>query len=102
MTITVGHYPRGTSKGNKRAHGLFAFLTQHWRGTPLVRDAVMVRLLAGTTNTKGLWVEGHLGTNTYDMGITVSDSDVAAVRLPRPALHGEWDYAILPAPAPIE
>jgi Rhodopirellula transposase DDE domain len=37
LTITVTHLPPGTSKWNKIEHRLFAFITQNWRGKPLVR-----------------------------------------------------------------
>ena len=36
LTITVCHLPPGTSKWNKIEHKLFAFITQNWRGKPLV------------------------------------------------------------------
>ena len=36
ISITVCHLPPGTSKWNKIEHRLFAFITQNWRGEPLV------------------------------------------------------------------
>jgi DDE family transposase len=36
LTITAGPLPPGTSKWNKIEHRLFAFITQNWRGKPLV------------------------------------------------------------------
>ena len=36
LTITVAHYPPGTSKWNKIEHRLFAFITHNWRGNPLL------------------------------------------------------------------
>jgi hypothetical protein len=37
MAITVCHLPPGTSKWNRIEHRLFSFITQNWRGKPLVR-----------------------------------------------------------------
>jgi hypothetical protein len=36
IEITVCHVPPGTSKWNKIEHRLFSFITQNWRGKPLV------------------------------------------------------------------
>ena len=54
--ITVCHFPPGTSKWNKIEHRLFSFITQNWRGKPLVSHQVIVNLIAATTTTTGLTV----------------------------------------------
>ena len=36
IEITVCHVPPGTSKWNKIEHRLFSFITQNWRGKPLI------------------------------------------------------------------
>jgi Rhodopirellula transposase DDE domain len=36
LTLSVCHFPPGTSKWNKIEHRLFSFITQNWRGRPLV------------------------------------------------------------------
>ena len=36
LSITVAHLPPGTSKWNRIEHRLFAFITQNWRGKPLL------------------------------------------------------------------
>jgi hypothetical protein len=97
LTITVGHLPPGTSKWNQIEHRLFSFVTQNWRGQPLVSHEVIVNLIAGTRNTKGLRVECHLDTNQYPAGIKVSDSELGQVNLRRHEFHGEWNYTILPS-----
>jgi hypothetical protein len=53
LTIEVTHLPPGTSKWNKIEHRLFSFISQNWRGKPLVSHEVIVQLIAATTNTKG-------------------------------------------------
>jgi hypothetical protein len=54
LTITVCHYPPGTSKWNKIEHRLFSFIAMNWRGKPLVSLATTVNLIAGTTTQAGL------------------------------------------------
>lgn len=48
LPITVCHFPPGTSKWNKIEHRLFSFITQNWRGKPLVSHKVIVNLIAET------------------------------------------------------
>ena len=58
LRITVCHFPPGTSKWNKIEHRLFSFISQNWRGKPLVSHEVIVNLIAATTTRKGLQVQG--------------------------------------------
>ena len=96
LSITVAHLPPGTSKWNRIEHRLFAFITQNWRGKPLLTHQVIVQLIASTTTEKGLTVQCRLDENTYDKGIKVSDAEMAKLNI-RPAdFHGEWNYTIQP------
>jgi len=56
LKIAVTHLPPGTSKWNKIEHRLFAFITQNWRGKPLVSHQVIVQLIGATTTETGLKV----------------------------------------------
>jgi Rhodopirellula transposase DDE domain len=96
LTITVCHYPPGTSKWNKIEHRLFSVITQNWRGRPLVSYAVILSLIAATTTTTGLTVESSLDTNLYPTGHTLTDAHMATVQLERHAFHGDWNYTINP------
>jgi transposase len=96
LTITVCHYPPGTSKWNKIEHRLFSFITHNWRGRPLVSYAVILSLIAATTTTTGLTVESYLDTNLYPTGRTPTDAQMATVHLERHAFHGDWNYTITP------
>jgi hypothetical protein len=96
ISITICHLPPGTSKWNKIEHRLFAFITQNWRGKPLVSHQVIVQLIANTTTDTGLTVACRLDDNTYEKGIKVSDAEMAALNI-RPAnFHGEWNYTFVP------
>jgi transposase len=96
LHISVCHFPPGTSKWNKIEHRLFSFISQNWRGKPLVSHEVIVNLIAATTTTKGLRVTSRLDTNSYPKGIKVADKELAMVKLERDEFHGEWNYKILP------
>jgi transposase len=98
LRIAVCHFPPGTSKWNKIEHRLFSFISQNWRGKPLLSFEVIVNLIAATTTTKGLKVQAELDSGTYPAGTKIDDSELAGVRLRRDAFHGDWNYEIHPHP----
>lgn len=96
----MGEKASNGSSTRKIEHRLFSFISQNWRGRPLVSYAVIVSLIAATRTAAGLTVQCELDTNTYPAGRKVSDAELAGVRLERAAFHGDWNYAILPRSAP--
>ena len=94
--IAVCHFPPGTSKWNKIEHRLFSFITQNWRGKPLISHQVIVNLIAATTTKKGLTVRCALDHNQYPAGRKVSDQELKAINITRDDFHGEWNYTISP------
>jgi len=96
LVLNVCHFPPGTSKWNKIEHRLFSFITQNWRGKPLVSHQAIVSLIASTTTSTGLVVKAALDTNHYDTEIKVSDAQLAELRLERHEFHGDWNYTISP------
>jgi Rhodopirellula transposase DDE domain len=96
LKLTVSHFPPGTSKWNKVEHRLFSFLTQNWRGKPLVSVQVIVNLIAATRTSKGLIVKAALDEGKYETGISVSDEQMAELNLKPAKFHGEWNYTITP------
>ena len=97
--ITVCHLPPGTSKWNKIEHRLFSFITQNWRGKPLLTHQVIVNLIAATTTKTGLRVRSQVDSRVYAKGRRVSDKELADVNLEPNAFHGEWNYTIRPTVA---
>jgi Rhodopirellula transposase DDE domain len=96
IEITVCHVPPGTSKWNKIEHRLFSFITQNWRGKPLVSYLVIVQLIASTTTNKGLTVACRLDESDYAKGIKVTDAEMAALNIKPADFHAEWNYTIAP------
>jgi transposase len=96
LELRVCHLPPGTSKWNKIEHRLFSFISQNWRGKPLVSHQVIVDLISATSTKAGLRVRAQIDSNLYPSGLKVSDKDVATLRIERDAFHGEWNYKILP------
>ena len=96
LELRVCPLPPGTSKWNKIEHRLFSFISQNWRGKPLVSHQVIVDLIAATSTKTGLKVRAQIDSNLYPSGLKVSDKQVAALHIERDAFHGEWNYKILP------
>jgi len=96
LRLQVCHFPPGTSKWNQIEHRLFSFITQNWRGRPLVSHQAIVNLIASTTTRTGLVVKAALDTQRYDTAIEVGDEELARLRLTPLPFHGEWNYTLLP------
>lgn len=97
LTLRVRHLPPDTSKWNKIEHRLFCFITQNWRGRPLRSYETIVNLISSTTTRTGLLVKAALDETAYEVGIKVSDDELAKVRLAPESFHGEWNYTIRPS-----
>lgn len=96
ISITVCHLPPGTSKWNKIEHRLFSFITQNWRGRPLVSYQTIVQLISATTTDTGLKVQCEIDPNTYPAGVKVTDAEMDAINIHRHEFHGDWNYTISP------
>jgi len=96
LRLKVCHFPPGTSKWNKIEHRLFSFITQNWRGRPLVSHQAIVSLIAATTTQSGLIVKAALDTNHYETRLKVSDAELARLNIKPEPFHGEWNYIVSP------
>jgi hypothetical protein len=94
LDITVCHFPPSTSKWNKIEHRLFSHITHNWRGRPLISHEVVVNSIAATTTRTGLRVHAELDTDTYPLGVKISDEQLAALPITRHDWHGDWNYTL--------
>ena len=95
-TLSVCHFPPGTSKWNKVEHRLFSFISSNWRGEPLCDYETIVNLIARTTTAKGLQVICRLDRRRYATGRRISDEAMNSINLERNRFHGDWNYVIRP------
>ena len=96
LRIAVCHLPPGTSKWNKIEHRMFAYITQNWRGRPLVSHEVIVNLIGNTTTQTGLHIRAALDPNRYETGKKITDEVLAEIHIEHDRFHGEWNYTIIP------
>jgi hypothetical protein len=96
LTVSVCHFPPGTSKWNKIEHELFSYIAQNWRGRPLVSHQVIIELIRATTTKTGLTVGAQIDPGRYDLGIKVTEEEMGAVKITKDDFHGDWNYHIHP------
>jgi hypothetical protein len=98
LTIRVCHLPPGTSKWNKIEHRLFSFISQNWRGHPLLTHATIVNLIGSTRTEGGLKVRCMLDRRVYPTKVKISETQMRTIHLIPDTFHGEWNYTIRPTP----
>ncbi len=97
-SITVCHFPPGTSKWNKIEHRLFSYISQNWRGKPLVSLQTIVELIGNTTTKTGLKVKTSIDKNHYDTGKKISDEEFESINIEHSKFQGKWNYTLHPHP----
>jgi transposase len=96
LSISVSHYPPGTSKWNKIEHRLFSFISLTWRGQPLLNYETVVNLISATKTQAGLKVQAVLDTTPYETGVEVTKAQMEELRLRRQNTYPQWNYTLSP------
>ena len=96
LSISVCHFPPGTSKWNKIEHRLFSFISSNWRGRPRESLAVIVNLIGSTKTTHGLRVRCEVDSGKYPKGLEVSDVQLSSLNIKPSSFHGDWNYTLHP------
>ena len=96
LSVSVCHFPPGTSKWNKIEHRMFCHITENWRGKPLVSREVIVNLIGNTTTKSGLTIRSELDERSYPTGQKITKKQVENLPMKRDSFHGEWNYTVLP------
>ena len=96
VTVTVSHYPPGTSKWNPIEHRLFAEISKHWAGEPLVSYETILNYIRTTTTAAGLTVNAAMLEGEYPTGVRVSDQEMQQLDFQRHIVCPLWNYTIAP------
>jgi DDE family transposase len=96
LPISVCHFPPGISKWKKIEPRMFGHITEHGRGRPLRRLAVMGNLIGHPTTATGLPIQAALDPHPSPTGLKVSEKEWAAVQRTKATFHGEGHYTIAP------
>src|ERR1035437_3247970 len=96
LSISVSHFPPGTSKWNKIEHRLFSYISKNWRAKPLTSLSVIINLIGAATTTTGLKVKANLDEKIYLTGIKITEQEKKKLNIQKGNFHGEWNYIISP------
>jgi hypothetical protein len=96
LTITVCHYPTGTSKWNPVEHRLFSEISKTWAGCPLRSFALVLHYINDTRTATGLCVRAHFVSTVYKTGVKVSDDEMTTLALQAHEVCPQWNYTIQP------
>ena len=94
LSISVCHFPPGTSKWKKIEHRMFGHIPENWRGRPLMSREVVVNLIGGTKTKAGLEIRSEWDGNSYPTAREVTDQQMDGLSIKREKFHGEWNYTI--------
>jgi len=100
LTVTVCHYPTGTSKWNPIEHRLFSEISKTWAGCPLRSFDDVLHYIGDTKTETGLRVQAHLITETYEKGVKVPDEEMDALCIQSHDVCPQWNYTIHPRSNP--
>jgi len=95
ISVTVVHYPPGTSKWNPIEHRLFSEISKNWAGEPLTSYEVALKYISTTTTTTGLTVKAYLDERDYPK-VTITDEQMDAIELQRHTTQPSRNYTISP------
>lgn len=96
LTVTVCHYPPGTSKWNPIEHRLFSEISKSWAGCPLRSFDLVLDYISDTKTQTGLTVQAHLVTALYPTGVKVSDEVMESLNIHIHEVCPQWNYTIHP------
>jgi len=96
IEIHISHFPPGTSKWNKIEHRMFSYISQNWRGRPLITREVVVQLIGNTKTKTGLKIQAQLDLRQYETGIEITKKQMETLNIKNFKFRGEWNYKISP------
>lgn len=100
LTITVTHYPPGTSKWNPIEHQVFAHISENWAGEPLVSLETVLKFIRTTRTRAGLHCRARLDLTVYQTKLKVTKAEQAEINLSRKHVRPIWNYTIAPRGTP--
>ncbi len=97
VTVTVCHYPPGTSKYNPIEHRLFSEISKNWAGEPLKDYETILNYICTTKTKTGLNVKASMDEIVYEKGIKISDSEMKNINIKYHEMLPQWNYSIFPS-----
>lgn len=99
LSVTVCHYPPGTSKWNPIEHLLFSQISKNWAGHPLDSYETVLKYIRTTKTRTGLRVKAKLDRRQYQTGVAIPADSMAKLHLEPHRVFPEWNYTLHSAAA---
>jgi hypothetical protein len=96
LTVTVAHYPTGSSKWNPVEHRLFSEISKNWAGEPLTSYEKILNFIRTTSTQTGLKVTAYLDRTPYNTGLTPTIEERRRLCLVAHNTLPKWNYTIAP------
>ena len=96
LTVTVAHYPTGTSKWNPVEHRLFSEISKNWAGEPLDSYQKILNFLRTTKTQTGLTVTAYFDRAQYETGTAVDPALLRQLRLTPHKTLPHLNYTLAP------
>jgi hypothetical protein len=96
LTVTIAHFPTGTSKWNPIEHRLFSEISKNWAGEPLNSYEKILKFIRTTTTKTGLQVSAYIDRKPYEIGVSPTIEERNRLRLHPHATLPKWNYTIAP------
>ena len=96
ITITVNHYPPGTSKWNPIEHRLFSEISKNWAGRPLESFETVQNYISTTSTTTGLKVKAYIDQKIYEKGVKIGAKQMEELNIHKDEKLPLWHYMIAP------
>jgi Rhodopirellula transposase DDE domain/Winged helix-turn helix len=97
LTVTVAHYPTGTSKWNPIEHRLFSEISKNWAGEPLDSYQKILNFIRTTSTKTGLSVSAYLDRRRYQTEAIPTPEQLRLLRLCPHDILPKWNYSIKPS-----
>lgn len=99
LSVTVCHYPPGTSKWNPIEHRVFSEISKNWSGQPLNSYETVLKYISTTKTDTGLAVTSVLLRGDYPTGLKIPKGEMERIRLYHHPALPDWNYTIRPTTA---
>jgi len=96
LSLSVCHYPPGTSKWNPIEHRLFSEISKNWAGVPLDSYDTVLNYIRTTRTQNGLSVAAHLVDKAYEKGVKISDAQMKTLNITKHQPLPKWHYTMKP------
>ena len=96
LSVSVSHYPPGSSKWNPIEHRLFSEISKNWAGRPLESYATILKYIRTTQTKFGLKVKAHFVRKKYETGERVTDKLMSTLSIKKHESLPKWNYTLKP------